>query len=681
MFYPIKDGSVEHVNEYKCQLPTVGYGKNRLTGELEYVGVIKRSNKKEEQYWERIALPKDWDKKEKLEMEMQKGDANYYDPELEKIREKHWRYRLCGLWVMINGVATYIPCSFYFYLNWCPLDIGYPDYWESDRRFFYVWEYCVEDPYCGGMIDIEGRRSGKTFKAGSILLDRASLFKNHHAGIQSKTTVDCKGIFQKTIISFFKKLPSFFRPVFDESQGVTPKSELRFFKTNIKGRKALNILGGVELESWIDFGSHEPLYYDGTKLNTYFMDEYGKTEESSVWDRWECVKFCLMDKGKWIGKAILTSTIEEQDNRMDDPKKLWEYSDPEDKNANGRTKSGLYRYFVPSYERPMMNGDEKLYDNFGKPDKEKTIQYILNEREGVRDDPRSLSALIRKMPMSIVEAFRINAATCLYDDIKLNDQLDRISWKDNLTEKGSFAWKDGEPFTEIVWEKSKTGRFEMCSAFVMKDANKVLKQNERYTPNNNLAFAAGVDPFKYDKVADNRRSDCAAFIYKKRDSGDPNNIFNDAFVCKYTYRAPTTAIQYDDIIKMLWFFGCQALFERNVDSFKEYFKAKNCQNFLMWLPGETEPGLYSDGHGNMIQSLSDYTEAYINEFIEKVFFKDLIKDWLEFDVGKTTKFDRAIGAGMALIATKRHQPKQYQKKSNEVTDYFKVYRLIGGNAV
>jgi hypothetical protein len=136
MYYPIEGGSSENIQGYDCQLPPVGYGKNRLTGELEYVGVIKSSVKQEKQMWKRIELPAEWDKKRKAEIKQQAINPEYYDPELEKIREVHWRYRLCGIWFCNNGKETYIPGSYYMYLNWCQIDIGYPHYRDTDRCFF-----------------------------------------------------------------------------------------------------------------------------------------------------------------------------------------------------------------------------------------------------------------------------------------------------------------------------------------------------------------------------------------------------------------------------------------------------------------------------------------------------------------------------------------------------------------
>jgi hypothetical protein len=672
MYYKIPGGSMERIQGYECQLPPVGYGKNRLTGEVEYIGVIKGPTKTKEQKWRRFEMPKDWEKKRKIELAKQKDDPDHYDPSLEKYRAEHWKYRNCGCWVMINGKEVYIPRSYYMYLQWCPLDSGYPTYRDTDRRFYCVWELAEEDPRCAGLVDIERRRMGKTYKSGAILLDRTSISKNHHAGIQSKTAADAKQVFLKTVIPFFKKWPDFFRPVFDTSKGLTPTSELRFFQTTIKGNRALDVVDAPELESWIDWGSMENFHYDGSKLGTYVMDEFGKTMDVSVWDRWQVVRFCMDQDGEWCGKALLTSTIEEMENGGADAKKIWDSSDPLVRDDNGRTKSGLYRFFLPAFETTF-------FDEFGMPDVEKAKTFYLNQRAGLASDPRALSAIIRKSPFSVEEAFRIDGDRCLYDSMKLNEQLDWLSWKENITERGNFEWENGERFTKVIWKKKDNGRWEMPTGFKMEEPNKVIKNNNRFQPNNGINFVMGCDPFKYDKVKDNRRSDCSAFVFKKFDIRD--DFFNEAFVCQYTYRAPTTAMQYEDLLKMAWYFGCQILFESNIDNWREYFKspaksAVSCEPFLMKLPGEDDYGLYSDGHGKTHQLICDLTEDYIDRNIKKVFFKKLIQEWLEFTIDKTTAFDRAMASGYTLVAAKKKSYRNTGEYTRDVTEYMKIYKAV-----
>lgn len=669
MFYPIEGGSVEIIEnegyEYHCQLPPTGYGKHRLTGELKHVGVRSISTKQSNQVWQPLSLPKTWKEQIKRETIRQAADKDYFDPELEKIRNKWWLHRLCGEWVMINGKATYIPPSFWFYLNCCPLDVGFASYRDTDKELYYVWEYCCEDPCCAGLTDVERRRMGKTYKSGSILLDRASLYDNHHASIQSKTSPDAKQVFLKTVVRFFKKMPEFFRPVYDQSKGVTPTTELRFFQTVKKGRKAEEILEGEELESWIDWVSSDIFALDGSKLGTYVMDEFGKTVECNVWDRWNVVRYCLDQDGSWCGKALLTSTIEEMESGGSAAKQIWDSSNPAEKDANGRTKSGLYRFFLPAYKTTM-------FDKFGKPKVEEAKIFYLNQREGLKNDTRALSSIIRKNPFTIVEAFRIDSQKCLYDSERLNNQLDKLSWSENLTTRGNFVWENGVRDSKVVFKKDRNGRWEVCWLFdKAEESNQITKVGNHYRPLNQLKFVAGADTFSHDIVLDNRRSDGALLVKMKFDATS-NNPYNNTFVCKYRYRAEAASQQYEDMLKTAVYFGCQILFESNKNNWKDYFVSRGYEAFLMKLPGYSDYGI--PGNKNTHQQLAEVTEEFILENCDKVWFKDCLTDWLEFDINNTTRFDTAMAAGYTLIADIK---KVYQRTDNlrKLSDYgFKKYK-------
>jgi|SRR5580692_5756150 len=674
MYHNIKEGHIERIYGLECHVPSLGYGISSITGKVQKTDVIKRATKKEDQYWQRTPLPENWNKKRTAEKAKQASDPDFYDPALERFREQEWTRRLCGIWFYNHGEPTYITGEHYMYLNWWHLDDDYPKYREPDRRRYYFLQYCIEDPLCAGMIEAANRRSGKSYRGGLFVYEYVSRTLDANGGMQSKTDNDAKNLFKGKIVTPFRRLPDFFRPEIDAYAGNSPDKELKFVLTPRKGKKLMEDFGGMGLNSFINYLSAEQYAYDGWKLHRYLGDEIGKTDSVDVYERHQVVKYCLRVGKKWIGKCLYTTTVEKlKDDKTTKTaafKHLWKDSDPEERDANGHTMSGLYRYFTPAFEMYE-------FDIYGMPLIEEGKTFYLNTRAGLAHNPRLLAGEISKNPFTETELFYDAAEKCLYDAMKLNIQLENISWKENLTEKGNFVWRDGVKFGKVDWEKSRNGRYTICTGFNFKkadDANRVLKQGDSYIPNNNFAFSMGCDPFKYDKVKDNRRSDCAAFVYQKFDLADPGNPFNDAFVCKYTYRAATTGFQYEDLLKMAWYFGCQILFERNIDNWRDYFINNRCQHFLMKLPGEDDYGLYSDGRGKMIQLLSDYTEAYINEFIHKVFFSDLIEEWLEFDPGDTTKFDRSIGAGMTLIASKKHKPRNQSDSNRDVTEYFKIYK-------
>ena len=104
------------------------------------------------------------------------------------------------------------------------------------------------------------------------MLDRISLFVNKHGGIQSKGADDAQKVFSK-LVNYFVDLPHFFKPTYDESQGMRPKKQLKFYKTTIKGKNAAKLLDGVELRSWVDFGPSDKHHYDGDEsMFAYILD-------------------------------------------------------------------------------------------------------------------------------------------------------------------------------------------------------------------------------------------------------------------------------------------------------------------------------------------------------------------------------------------------------------------------
>ena len=289
-------------------IPKKGHIYNVITGEEEKRPIIISSSINKEQVWTRTELPENYEYKRNEEISKQDEDKDYFDVELENFRSQEWDRRLNGVWFMNNGVAEYITGLHYLFLNWWKIDIGYPRFRKVDQEYFYFLQACIDNPNCLGMIELTKRRQGKTVRAGVFMFDLISRSKNKNGGIQSKTAGDAKNnVFQKSIVSPFKKLPDFFRPVYDQSKGVTPTSELRFYRTTKRGRKSLEDLGKPELESQIDWKSSDKYAYDGTKLHRYLGDEVGKTMEVDVWERHNVVRFCSELDGEYIGCLLYTS--------------------------------------------------------------------------------------------------------------------------------------------------------------------------------------------------------------------------------------------------------------------------------------------------------------------------------------------------------------------------------------
>lgn len=695
--YEIPDNAFGFV--YKCFVPKIGFGLNSITNEIEETDVIKRSDIPEECYWERFTLPKDWDARRKVEKSRQQYDKYYVDPYLEEIRAREWKRRLCGVHFHNYNPKTkeveilYITGTHYLYATYWKFQGKFMDFRINDMEAWYVMKYDETDPNCLGMNEITKRKLGKTAKLGCWLYDRTSKPPfNQHAAFQSKADNDAEEVMKKAIVQPWQKLPDFFRPIYDLMKGDDP-NELRFFHTSRRGSTAEQERDVEDaLESWIEYGASSEGFFDGPELDSYGADEAGKTKRPvSIKERQSIVRYCSEIDGEFKHRRqYYTTTVEIEKGEEDsyEFQEMTAMSNPLDRDDNGRTMTGLYTYFLPA-QKGM------YFDRYGYPDEERAVTYLLNTRKKLEEEgkTRELSSFKRKNPMTFKEAFSADGSQTIYDPEKLNEQLDNISWRNDLTERGNLKWYKDSPFTieyeengekktkvnEVIWEANPSGKFEKVKGWWPKEPNKVVDNNGHFVPNSNHLFRIGYDTFKYDKTKDKRRSNAAAFAYQMKDSLFPDE-YEDMFVIKYAFRPESRKVANMDVLMMGWLCGCQMLVERNAgDHYREHYKDWNCSGFLMWLPGEIEPGITTDGKGNVVQTICNYTEQYINEMVNKVYFKSLLRKetgWMDFKVDDTQKFDEPMAAGFTLIAVKGKKYKKPEETRRTLQDIMPYRQAI-----
>lgn len=706
-----KDRGYGHINisdnafgfVYKCYLPKVGYGINSVTYKMEETDILPAPENPIDHVWDRPVLPTDFKSRRDKEKQVQKINPYYVDEYLEKIRKREWKRRLLGVWfwnynpIEKKTVLEYITGLNYLYITHWKFQGKLMDFRIADRDIFYVIAYDMEDDKCLGPNEITKRKNGKTARMGCWAYERVSRMNNHHAGLQSKSDEDAEEAFRKAIIHPWQKLPDFFRPRYDLMKGEEP-SELRFYATARRGAKAEEEDNSIEepLESFFDYKVSVESAYDGPEVHTYCSEEAGKTKKPvSIKERQNVVRFCTEIDFELKGKHFYTSTVEPEKNEEENYEfqELTANSNPLERDENGFTGTGLYTYFLPAQKGMYIN---KEFAKYGYVDEEMNLQFLANKIKSLEDknDTRGVSSFKRKNPRNLKEAFSADGENALYDPELISTQLDDISWGKETTEFGDLDWKDGFEFerpvikdngdieyvlNEIVWKPNPSGKYEKPIGWWPKQPNCVYKNGEAYLPNNNYSNRIGCDPFKYDKTKDKRRSKCAAFNYQIADTLYPDDKFNDAFTLRYTFRESSTRRANMDILKMVWLCGCQVLFERNVNHWKKDFLEWKCGAFLMFLPGELEPGIYTDGTGSVVQMICNYTETYINQFIRKCFFKTLMRKitgWLDFKVEDTQKFDEPMAAGFTLIAVKGKRYSRPQEKQRTIESVFPMNKAI-----
>lgn len=651
MYQKIEGGSIVTIQGLECCLPPVGYVWNIITKQLEYRGIYSRSDNPKEQYWERHERPvwfkdvmKRWDLYEKNKKD---SDPEFYDPELESYIKDQWDKRLNGTWVMIKGEPIYITGFYWFLLEWWNIDIGFAKFTRPHLKKMYFLQYCIEDNLCMGMIEVTKRRFLKTFIGGLFVTEYPTRTKMAVGAIQSKTGNDAKKVFGKAVVQPFKKLPRFFRPEYDMSLGITPKTEMRFQQTNIRGKKAEDNINKEELGSMIDFQSADIVAYDGQKIHVYFCDEWGKTIEANVLDRHEVVRYCLVDEeGRIIGKALYSTTVEklesDKDGVQEAARQLWDASDQMKKNPKGMTESGLYRYFQTADET-------KFFDIYGDPDIEKTIEDIMADRESATN-PRAKSARIRKEPRTIDDAFSTDSDKCIFNTINIDErkkqlrenpihmrkiifyrdvQNQQVRWRDVIKSDGDFFWEVSPDFDLKIQE----------------NVYKVVDKLRQPTRENDGAIA--VDSYSNSQGGKKYGSKASAW-------------YGDRVLFKVTAHLYGRPNEKDELHKQVMlcaeFKGVKAYFEHTADEYERYFKNRGRIKYLGIYPlslidpvtikkaGEKGPERY---YGTPITPYSltkqhDNGIAYFENHCNLIDFMSLLEDATKFDPYNRTESDETV---------------------------------------
>jgi len=653
------------------------------------------------QMWKRRSMPEELSRVRSMDewSEMPREFRQRFSPYIEE----EFRRRREGFWFFNDGEPTYITGRHYMMLQWTKLDIGYPSFLSFQRDIFIHMAACEADSRCIGQLYTKCRRSGYTNICSSVLLDEATQVKDKLLGIQSKTGKDAQeNIFMKKVVQMFRHYPFFFKPIQDGT--TNPRMELAFrepSKRITKNNKTS--FSGEALNTVINWKNTTNNAYDGEKLHILYLDEAGKWEKpTDIRDAWRIQRTCLIVGRKIVGKALVGSTVNPMDKGGKEYKDLWADSDPTQRNANGRTRSGLYRLFIPSYESL-----EGFFDVYGRPivddppvvvdglDGDSVFMgaktFLKNERESLKDDPSELNEITRQFPFTTDEAFRDSIEGSLFNIGKIYEQ---VQYNDDLfpnpVVRGNFVWKNGVQDTQVVFKPDPQGRFRVAWMPPEELRNqKKFERNKRIPPNAELGVG-GVDSYDLDATVDGRGSKGALHLYNKFHMEHPSNMF----VVEYASRPPLAKIFYEDCLMAAVFYGYPLLIENNKYGIARYFESRGYDGYLMNRPRHLSApnakvnvktkGIPSNSQ-EVIQAHAHAIEAYIHDYVGinrdtgeygKMYFNATLEDWIGFKIDNRTKFDLSISSGLCLLAAQKIKQK---KKESNLTEakFFRRYKPIG----
>ena len=645
--------------------------------------IYKRNKNKKDQYWEKF---KDQSglKNIKTIFDWRAYPDNSKEQWYDYINEEFDR-RENGFWFYNNGVPTYITGTHYMYLQWSKIDVGAPEFRESNRLFYLFWEACKADKRCYGICYLKNRRSGFSFMASSEAVNLATISSDARFGILSKTGWDSKKMFTDKVVPISINYPFFFKPIQDGMD--RPKSELAYRVpaqkfTRKKLQKNEQIEEIVGLDTTIDWKNTADNSYDGEKLNLLVHDESGKWEKpENILNNWRVTKTCLRLGSRVIGKCMMGSTSNALDKGGDNFKKLYRDSNVTKRNLNGQTKSGLYSLFIPmewnyegfmdKYGIPVFNTPKKeVYNIYGDLVETGVIDHWNNEVEGLRNDQDALNEFYRQFPRTEEHAFRDETQNSIFNLVKIYEQID---FNDDLKNSigistGNFQWVNGVKDSKVIFYPDPTGRFKISwTPKIHLQSNVVIKNGIKYPGNEHLG-AFGCDSYDISGTVDNKGSKGSLHGLTKFSMEE---VPANQFFLEYIARPQTAEIFFEDVLMALVFYGMPLLAENNKPRLLYYLRRRGYRGFSMNRPdkiwnklssAEKEVGGIPNSSEDIKQAHAAAIEMYIQDHVGlkadnsygNMYFNRTLNDWARFDINKRTKFDASISSGLAVMACNRH---------------------------
>jgi hypothetical protein len=671
--------------------------------------IYKRSTKEKDQYWQSFEYPTEL-KRIKSVFEWNDYPENFKEKWYEYINEEFVK-REEGFWYYNKGVPTYVTGTHYMYLQWTKIDVGRPDFRESNRLFYIFWEACKADTRCYGLCYLKNRRSGFSFMASSETVNQATISRDARFGILSKSGADAKKMFTDKVVPISINYPFFFKPIQDGME--RPKTELsyklpskRLTRNSIK-ETSEELQDG--LDTTIDWKNTGDNSYDGEKLKLLVHDESGKWERpDNILNNWRVTKTTLRLGRKIVGKCLMGSTSNALEKGGGNFKKLYESSDVTQRNRNGQTSSGLYSLFIPmewNYEGYIDMYGAPVFDTPKKPikgiDGENidlgVISHWENEVDGLKDDQDGLNEYYRQFPRTEKHAFRDEAKESLFNIAKIYEQIDYNEdlRNTNVVTQGNFQWEGGIKDTRVLFVPNKSGRFLVSWVPSANLQNRYYLKNGSKYPGNEHCGAFGCDSYDISGTVDGRGSKGALHGLTKFSMEDvPPNLF----FLEYISRPQTAEIFFEDVLMALVFYGMPILAENNKPRLLYYLKRRGYRGYSMNRPDkvlhklsvtEREIGGIPNSSEDIKQAhaaaIEDYIENYIGLLQDgtygNTYFQRTLEDWAKFNINNRTKHDASISSGLAMMACNKNRYTPVAKRNiSKVSLGFRKYNNTGANS-
>lgn len=579
-----------------------------------------------------------------------------------------------GVYANINGIITYIPASYWGYINYWELEHGeMPEYRESDRIFFLFMEFLYFETDVLAVTRGKGRRQGATSIGFYWMWWICGRMEEKRGGSISFNDDAAKKNFQTMFMRGFKAmLPCFVRD-FDS----TAENFVRFVKPVEKAKKGV-IKKRQGLNSYCDNLANSINAYDSGRLSFGNFDESGKYDKMDINTYWSKVSPTLKQGRNKIGFAYLPTTVNPKKKGGEKFKKFWTEADQNAINPNTGKAYGLstphkvVRYFVPATE-----GYAGCIDKFGASIIEDPIEPILGndgkmitegsrtviEKERSLKEGEQLMEHRRDFPLDQNDMFSFETGQCEFNE---KNFIERIIHLERHPEEA--YWRQVRFFETY----NKDGKLEVNFADDPKGdwwlrekpdiPNNYKLYGRQLEPLSSSIYSLGADTYK--NIFAINGSDGAISIIKKSiiKNGKETGLYPVAFFVG----RPKLIKQFNwqAFLGCLWY-GAKINYELDAGSwFYEDFLEWNALRFLEWTPAvdltnpryKIKPGTESGNPFQLAKQLEvakmyfDGTSLHeYNGNVHRVNYIPLLKQGLEYNHSERTPYHLVVSFMMALL--------------------------------
>mgnify|MGYP007128600285 CR=1 FL=1 len=499
---------------------------------------------------------------------------------------------------------------------------------------------------CDGRCWIKPRRAGLTTEQITEAIRAILRDFGNNVIYQSDTQYKAISTLMKPTIDTYSRRVSWMREDYYSPASKKPVKSLEL-KSSVVELEGDYFLGGM-IEALPTVASAA----DGKDAVLFVQDEFSKYESSSPYEMFEINKRAV-NPDKVLKMDCLSTTGDSKDaaKATMDWHKLIANSNPNIRNSNGKTNSGLYKFFVKGIHSLLLLKEiPEVLDNYGHINEDMAENWIWNEHKKYPQGTREYIFSLYKLPLKEEHAMLSMAASNLFSKIRISARLTDL---ESLTpdEKPYVRGKlvsnaqgavHFEPDPAGLWLWAVMPYFSVEKNIDLRNRFKKSYQGV-YFPYKNPMGVIGYDPVNYPKatIKSSNFSQAALFIRQKFDYY--NTGYNDEIMALYLGRPDDPHEVNHEAMKACRFTGFPCMHERSVAHVYEDFRDYNMLPFLM--EGEdghhgitTNPKIIRDGVA-MLQARYSLPQDGEKDQIETYPFEDGLRSLDAFDPANTQHFD------------------------------------------